>query len=222
MNIQTSEQCDQLFTALAAAQGELGPAIKNANNPAFSSKYADLGANLEEAYKVFPKHGISVTQIPVRIDDRIGMVTILGHKSGQWIKADGPSMAPMKAGPHAVGSVITYLRRYMLGSMLGLWAEDDDANTAQGVKTSAEPLPAEPAKRVKPKAEPKAKEKPSTDILELDRIKEQLETAAGDGEDIFKEVFAALKPDVRKELAENVGWLAQMKLKAREADKQHQ
>ena len=40
---------------------------------------------------------------------------------------------PVIADPQKLGSCITYYRRYTLSSLLGLQAEDDDANSASGV-----------------------------------------------------------------------------------------
>ena len=42
--LETSEQLNELFTALSRAQGEIRPALKDRENPHLRSKYADLGS----------------------------------------------------------------------------------------------------------------------------------------------------------------------------------
>ena len=42
--------------------------------------------------------------------------------------------------PQKIGSAITYYRRYTLQSLLGIQAEDDDANKASGKETKKEPI----------------------------------------------------------------------------------
>ena len=63
-----SEQINELAKALAAAQGELEPAEKNATaaigeKGKLSRKYADLTAMIDAVRKVLPKHGLSIAQI---------------------------------------------------------------------------------------------------------------------------------------------------------------
>lgn len=50
-------------------------------------------------------------------------------------------MKPVKDDPQAVGSAITYMRRYALGAVLGLNIDnDDDGNAASGVGTPLVPM----------------------------------------------------------------------------------
>ena len=51
------------------------------------------------------------------------------HTSGQFISST-MEMKPSKDDPQGRGSALTYMRRYMLASILGLNAEDDDGNKA--------------------------------------------------------------------------------------------
>jgi hypothetical protein len=114
-----------LFKALAAAQAEMESAKKDAANPFFKSKYADL-AEVVRVSKVIHKHGLSVMQMPVGKNE---LVTILAHESGEYIKSCY-EMTPVKNDPQGVGSCITYQRRYALQAILGIPAEDDDGNAA--------------------------------------------------------------------------------------------
>jgi len=59
-------------------------------------------------------------------DDEDGLTTILIHaKSGEFMESNY-KIRPVKNDPQAVGSAITYARRYALSSVLGLNVDDDD------------------------------------------------------------------------------------------------
>lgn len=129
--MRTSDTIDALATALALAQGEIRPAIKDALNPAFHSKYADLGAVFEAIRPALAKHGLSVVQMPEHSDDALlHLTTRICHKSGQWI--EGTMSIPVgKVNAHGYGSAITYARRYALAAAIGVVSdEDDDGNAA--------------------------------------------------------------------------------------------
>lgn len=126
----TSEQINEIAAALSKAQGEMKPAVKDATNPHFRSKYADLAANVEAARGALAKHGLSVVQEPTTTERGIAVATRLMHSSGQWIQFDPLTVPLSKADAHGVGSATTYARRYALGAALGLVAEDDDGNAA--------------------------------------------------------------------------------------------
>ncbi len=124
-----SDEINELATAMAAAQGELENASKNAANPHFKSKYADLAEVLNTVRPVFAAHGLSIVQMPSFADGVAHVETILMHKSGQWIS--NTASAPVgKQDAQGVGSVITYLRRYSSAAFAGIAQEDDDANAS--------------------------------------------------------------------------------------------
>jgi len=126
-----SDEIKDLATALAAAQGELENASKNAQNPHFRSKYADLAEIINCIRPVFSKHGLATMQCPSFSDGVASVETVLMHKSGQWMSSN--VSAPVgKQDAQGVGSAITYLRRYSLAAVANLAQEDDDANTAVG------------------------------------------------------------------------------------------
>lgn len=132
--IERSEQINELATALAKAQGEIGGAIRDSTNPHFRSSFSSL-ASVREAYRdQLAKFGLSVTQLPERGDTDVAVVTMLMHASGQWI-ACRLSAVPVKHDPQGVGSALSYLRRYSLMSVIGIAPEDDDGNAASDVGT---------------------------------------------------------------------------------------
>lgn len=130
MEYRTSPNVGKLFDALAKAQGEIRGAAKDATNPHFKSKYADL-ASIVDAARPLAKHGIATVQIPFSENGEIGVTTILGHGSGEWISGR-LSVKPLKLDPQGAGSVLTYLRRYSLAAMAGIAPEDDDGEGAMG------------------------------------------------------------------------------------------
>jgi hypothetical protein len=118
-----------LDAAMSAVQGEMQAAPKDANNPHFNRSYADLTAIISVAQHVLAKHGIARYQ-PVWSDDRPGVVitTRIACK-GEWIEAD-LRMPVDKNNAQAVGSAITYGKRYGLAAMLGIATADDDGEEA--------------------------------------------------------------------------------------------
>lgn len=128
--MKTSEQINEIAAALSKAQGAMRPALKDAQNPHFKSKYADLAANVEAARGPLATNGLAAIQEATTVERGVSVVTMLMHSSGQWILFD-PLVVPMaKVDAHGVGSATTYARRYALGAALGIVAEDDDGNAA--------------------------------------------------------------------------------------------
>lgn len=147
--VTMSVPCNELGEALAAAQMEMDVAKKGAENTFFKKKdggasmYADLDAIIGATRPCLPKHGISLTQMPFDDEGRIGMTTMLIHKSGQFI-AGTFSMKPSQDTPQADGSCLTYLRRYTAAPACGVAisdATDDDGN--EGTKNSNDAPPKE-------------------------------------------------------------------------------
>jgi len=126
-----SDSIVELAKALAAAQGELANASKNAKNPHFRSSYADLGEILNVVRPVFAKHGLGIMQMP---DYEAGVVTVetlVTHASGEYISSQ--TRLPVgKQDAQGVGGAITYARRYSLAAVAGIGQEDDDGNSAVG------------------------------------------------------------------------------------------
>jgi len=131
MDVSMSEQCGELFTALAAFQGEVTPPKKTASNPHFKSKFADLADVLEAVRAPLAKHGLSLTQMAVgACETHVRVVTIVAHKSGQWFRG-ALDMPLAQKTPQGVGSAISYARRYCAMAALGIAAEDDDGERAE-------------------------------------------------------------------------------------------
>ena len=129
-NVPPPVMHDKLFAALAIAQGKIATAVAEKENTHFDFKYADLDACWAACREPLSENELAVIQLPISEDEKIVTLrTILGHSSGQSISTV-MSMTPDKPGPQAIGSCMTYLRRYMLCAMVGISQADDDANAA--------------------------------------------------------------------------------------------
>lgn len=128
--MRTSDQINELATALALAQSEMKNARLNKQNPHFKSRYSDLAEIRDAVTPALTKNGLSVVQGTDTSDDgKLIVVTRLLHKSGQWIESRFPISYDK---PQAMGSSITYGRRYTLSAICNIAAdEDDDAEVAQ-------------------------------------------------------------------------------------------
>lgn len=156
-----SSEINELATALAIAQGNFPVVTKDSDNPFFKSKYADLAAIIEAIRKPLNEQGISVIQ-PVTLDAEKHLVTVttmLVHKSGQYVCND-LAMPVLEWKAQAVGSAITYGRRYGAQAMFFLAAEDDDGNNASGKnwtnREEGEALKQEKITKLKAEVKPKA------------------------------------------------------------------
>jgi len=130
--METSEEIAELATALAKAQGSISAAMKDSYNPHFKSKYADLGDVWEVARKPLSDNGIAVIQSPENCDSGNVLVkTMVIHTSGQWITSE-LEMPVDKNTAQGYGSAISYGRRYLLASLIGIYTDDDDDGASDG------------------------------------------------------------------------------------------
>lgn len=128
-----SETIGALAAALAKAQSEMSGAVKDAANPFFKSKYADLESVWQACRKPLTDNGLSVTQTSRYTPDGLMLVTTLMHTSGEWIAGEMPVLVKDNS-PQAQGSGLTYARRYALAAIVGIYQTDDDGEAAQGRK----------------------------------------------------------------------------------------
>lgn len=187
----------KLAEALAKAQAEMDGAAKDATNPHFKSKYADL-ASIRDACRPLSKHGIAVLQ-PTKADgNRVTVTTLLMHSSGEWI-AEELTLTALQATPQAVGSAITYGRRYGLASMVGIAPEDDDGEAAEGrgpARNSRRETapPAHLTNELPPGAESQNVQRPS----DFDQWVLDMEATADEGSDALRQAWSKSRKDLQK------------------------
>mgnify|MGYP001610043204 FL=1 len=182
-SITAEPTIEKLAEALAKAQAVIKGAPKSSesadssSNTRFKFKYADLAEVWEAIRKPLTDNGLSVIQLPGWDKDtgRATLKTILLHTSGQNISSV-MSMRPSQDSPQAIGSVLTYLRRYTLAAMVGVVQEDDDGQDASRPETEQRP----PEKKPAPKVDQKPAE-PTKDTRSVPpaRVPDALEEATG-------------------------------------------
>lgn len=129
LNGASNLSLNKLAPALAKAQSELSNATLNKINPHFKSKYADLAGIRDTVTPVLTKHGLSIVQYTDVTNIGFCLVTMLLHESGQYIEGRYP-LPELLEKPQAMGSAVTYARRYTLSAMCGIAAEEDDDGEA--------------------------------------------------------------------------------------------
>ena len=131
MNAKAEARSDHpgIYAALAAAQMEMGRALKSTDNPHFRSKFADLAEVVAACRPALNAHGIAIFQPLREIDGKLCAVTILAHVGGETLECPVPLLV-QKHDMQGLGSAITYARRYGLMAMAGIAPEDDDGNAA--------------------------------------------------------------------------------------------
>lgn len=159
---------DQLAPALVAAQSQFPKCEKNAINPHMRNKYADLESIITAVRAPLGREGLSLLQLvstepfgdvyDKSVTDKFGktkvckarcvdvvITTILQHTSGQRISTETRMCCDNGFDPHAIGSCITYGRRYSLVSMLCLATGEgeDDGSAARGDREERQPKRAE-------------------------------------------------------------------------------
>jgi hypothetical protein len=138
--MKTSESIAKIAVALLEAQKGITFAAKDATNPHFKNRYADLPAVVDAVKPALNEAGIVFLQSAGPSDDsKLHLTTRLVHTSGEWIE-DTLVMPLTKQDPQGYGSAMTYARRYALAAITGLYQDDDDGNAGSGVVQKAAPV----------------------------------------------------------------------------------
>lgn len=174
-----SEQLDKIGAALAKAQSEMEPAIKDKTNPFFKANYADLASVWAACRKALADNGLSVAQgLGGTVSGDGYLWTTLLHSSGQFITGECP-MILGKRDPQGVGSAMTYYRRYGLAAILGITQEDDDAQGAM-----------KPKQETKQEAAPNSTMDAAMDTVEKYKLKLQAAKTVQALQDVWKTIPA--------------------------------
>lgn len=126
-----SSEVSKLIPALIEAQKAIQNPTKDKINPAFKSKYVDLGGALDACKDALSKNSLIIVQTIESDGNKDYLVTTLYHSSGEHISGR-QTLEPVQKTPQGVGSAITYARRYALMALLAMAAEDDDGAAASG------------------------------------------------------------------------------------------
>ena len=129
---------NELAAALAKAQGEIGNAARDRENPHFRSKYATLASVREAIQEPFAKHGLAVAQTTKIDGEWLVLVTKLMHSSGQCLVGEYP-VCSITEKPQVAGSAMTYARRFSLSAITGVAPGDDDDDDGAAAQQSSRP-----------------------------------------------------------------------------------
>lgn len=127
----------QIATALLKAQSEMSNPKKQAENPFFKKKYADLNSIREAVIPTLNANGITVLQPIVHVDGKNFVKTILLHETGEMLESLTEIVYNKINDAQAQGSGISYARRYSLQSFVCVGADDDDGQKAVEPKPNA-------------------------------------------------------------------------------------
>ena len=150
--------------ALVAAQSKIRNVPFDSTNPHFGSKFVSLAAVLDAVRPILSAHGLALFQPASTANGMVQVSTVFMHESGEQI-AFPPLALPItdKTTAQALGSMVTYLRRYSLTAAVGIAGDEDtDGNDvsqpaparapARPVTASSAPAASKPAPAAKPAA----------------------------------------------------------------------
>jgi hypothetical protein len=188
----------EIFQAIEKARANGFQQIKKSgSNPMFKSKYSTLLDVFDACKKPLEDNGVHIafnTELHT-IDGKLENVLVcrLIHlESGQFLESKVTCFDDQKKGSQAIGSGITYMRRYLLQAMLNLECDpetDDDGNSTTVEKK-------DPPKQSKPL------EKDTVAALEemADKINGKVEEEAEDGKYSQDQLFAEHEARIISEL----------------------
>ena len=144
-----SESIAALSGALAEAQKGYNP-VKRTEHVGYDTKsgaknynYAPLDEVIDAVKEALSVNGLAFTQLTRRDGQDIMLDTFLIHSSGEWLSGE-MLVGSVALTPQALGSALTYMRRYSLSAILGIASEeDDDAKEAEQSKKIPKPPPTE-------------------------------------------------------------------------------
>lgn len=146
VRFEHSDAMNEIVPALIKARQAMTNPKKTSEGHGY--KYAELGDVLDGAMPALLEAGVYASHWTEAVSDTHYLILLLAHESGQYMRgAVELSAANKRAGSddQAMGSSITYMRRYTLTAALGLAQADDDG--AGGGSTPAKRPPAKASRR---------------------------------------------------------------------------
>lgn len=150
---------EDILKAVQAVQLGLDPLTTDGINKfANDHRYATINNILRALKPLLKKHNLYLTQKIIMVGESLALHTVITHlPSGQYIDSM-MHLTVDKPGPQAIGSCVTYFRRYSLTSIFCIATQDDDGNAAEGRADSAvvstSPAPSPKVESKQPSAEP--------------------------------------------------------------------
>lgn len=136
--MQASSTIGALALALAKAQGAM-PIVKKDKTAKIASaranysyKYADLASVWEAARGPLSANGLAVVQFPRLEAGFLHVDTTLLHESGEYLESTMSIRLEADNDARALGTAITYLKRYALASAIGIVSDEDTDGEPSG------------------------------------------------------------------------------------------
>lgn len=173
-----------LAEALAHVQAKLPRITKTetaqvrSDKGSYSYSYADLADVSAQIMPLLGEHGLSFICKPTHTPDgRFVLAYSLLHVSGG--REDGEYPLPTGGTPQALGSAITYGRRYCLCAVTGV-APDDDDDDAQAAQQASRPAPRQQSRRQPQRRQPRPPEQGDgdTDWMWVEQFEERVKQIA--------------------------------------------
>jgi hypothetical protein len=150
--------------AMAMAQSEMLPVVRDARNSHLNNRYAKLETIDAAMRPIYTRHGFSVRfgSAPPPAEGFIRITCTVAHEGGYFeenyldspITTTGSQGGRMATTPvQAVGSTVTYLRRYLLGMVFNIVLADEDDDGEGSRRVAATATPRAPVKRAPVDAE---------------------------------------------------------------------
>ncbi len=117
-----------IYSRLFDLKQLIGKVVKDANNPFFKTKYADLNSIIDATDPALAEAGLLYVD---RIEGNTLVSELIDAETGEKITSTTPLILP-KQDMQAFGGAVTYARRYARVTLLGLQAVDDDGAVASG------------------------------------------------------------------------------------------
>lgn len=136
--MKRSEDIAAFAEAMSKAQSQMRPAEFDGTNPHFKSKYVTLASVWNSIQKPLTDNGFSIYQDVTNSERGISVITLLVHKSGQWMEFSPLEMPVSKQDAQGFGSSISYAKRYALCSNLCIVGDEDDDGNAACDKSTGE------------------------------------------------------------------------------------
>lgn len=164
--------------AMASAQAEMLPVVRDAKNTHLNNKYAKLETIDAAIRPIYTNWGFSVRygSAPAPHEGWMRITCTVAHEAGYFeenhldapVTTTGSQGGRMAITPvQAIGSTVTYLRRYLLGMVWNTVLADDDDDGEGTRRAAAAPTPrAARVYEAAPKSTPASNGKPLADYTE--------------------------------------------------------
>jgi len=125
----------KIYAKIHEAKQEIGVVKKNAKNPHFKNTYADLNALIEAVEPILLQKGLILLQ-PIK-DGKV-FTQIIDIDTFEMVESSIDLSPNLTA--QALGSQVTYYRRYTLQSLMSLQSDDDDGQKASAPQAITKPI----------------------------------------------------------------------------------